>query len=158
MRRILAALAMAALLAGCQLSAPAQPVPEDIAGQTVEDGAEADAESPSASPSAGPPAELPAPPEPAAPVAEIPPPPPEPPMLAQQRATCRDNGGQLMPRAPGLYACVRQTRDAGRSCDEGSDCQGLCLARSATCAPLAPLFGCHEVFTTRNRRETLCTD
>ena len=88
----------------------------------------------------------------------IPQAPPEPPLLAQQRAACRASGGQLMPRAAGLYTCVRQTRDAGRRCEASRDCEGLCLARSASCAPLTPLYGCHDIFTAPGRRETLCTD
>lgn len=85
-------------------------------------------------------------------------PPPDLPMLARQRAACQRDGGRLMPRGNGLLACVSPTRDAGRACDEARDCQGLCLARSGTCAPLRPLFGCQEVFTLRGRRETLCTE
>lgn len=84
--------------------------------------------------------------------------PPEPPLLARQRAECQRAGGLLTPRGPGLYACVQPTRDAGQACDADADCEGLCLARSGTCAPLAPLYGCHEVFTAPGRRETLCTD
>ncbi|MCC0076493.1 MAG: hypothetical protein H6898_07885 [Rhodobacter sp.] len=85
-------------------------------------------------------------------------PPPDPPMLAQQRAACQREGGQLMPRGGGFFACVRPTRDAGRHCTAARDCEGLCLARSSTCAPLHPLYGCQEVFTLPGRRETLCTD
>jgi hypothetical protein len=83
---------------------------------------------------------------------------PEAPMLARQRAACAETGGRLMPRGRGFYACVQQTRDAGQRCDSSDDCQGLCLARSGTCAPLHPLFGCQEVFTLPGRRETLCTE
>lgn len=93
-----------------------------------------------------------------APEAE-PAPPPEPPFLAQQRLLCQERGGQLMARGTsGLFACVETTRDGGQACDEGSDCEGLCLARSGTCAPLTPIFGCQEVYTARGRRETLCTE
>jgi hypothetical protein len=83
---------------------------------------------------------------------------PEPPLLARQRAACAETGGHLMPRGSGFFACVQPTGDAGRSCDASADCEGLCLARSGTCAPLHPLFGCHDVFTLPGRRETLCTD
>jgi len=84
--------------------------------------------------------------------------PPEGAMLDQQRAACLRAGGNFMPRGTGFYACVHQTQDAGRQCDEASDCAGACLARSRTCAPMTPLFGCHEVFTQAGRRETVCTD
>jgi hypothetical protein len=86
------------------------------------------------------------------------PPPPEPPLLVQQRAACLRVGGQMMPRGGGIVSCVQPTRDGGRSCNAEAQCQGLCLARSGTCAPYQPLFGCHEVFTAPGRRETLCTD
>ncbi|MCB1391451.1 MAG: hypothetical protein KDK12_20260 [Rhodobacteraceae bacterium] len=97
-------------------------------------------------------------------MADVPPSEPEPdpepeaPLLAQQRRACQRSGGQLMPRTAGIYACVHATRDAGRQCDEARDCEGLCLARSGTCAPFVPLYGCQEVLTLRGRRETLCTD
>lgn len=84
--------------------------------------------------------------------------PPEGAMLEQQRAACTREGGQFLPRGTGFFACVFQTQDAGRQCDEASDCEGACLARSRTCAPMQPLFGCQEVFTTAGRRETVCTD
>jgi hypothetical protein len=41
--------------------------------------------------------------------------------------------------------CVKRTRDANKSCDEDSDCQGKCLARSRTCAPIDPLLGCNDI-------------
>jgi len=97
-------------------------------------------------------------PEPPPEAAPEPTPEPEAPMLAQQRLLCQQTGGQLMPRAAGIYACVHPTRDAGRSCNAARDCEGLCLARSGTCAPFAPLYGCQEVFTLPGRRETLCTE
>lgn len=90
--------------------------------------------------------------------AEEPLPPPDPPMLAQQRAACLREGGQLSPRGAGIYACVMRTSDAGQRCDAAADCQGACLARSGTCSPLTPLFGCQEVFTLAGRRETVCID
>lgn len=85
-------------------------------------------------------------------------PPPEGPMLAQQRAACEREGGRLTPRGAGLFVCLHQTSDAGRQCDSAASCEGACLARSRTCAPMRPLLGCQEVFTLPGRRETLCTD
>jgi hypothetical protein len=43
--------------------------------------------------------------------------------------------------------CVKRTRDANKSCDADSDCQGKCLARSRTCAPIDPLLGCNDILT-----------
>jgi hypothetical protein len=84
-------------------------------------------------------------------------PPPLPPALAAEARACAQSGGTLRPRGmAGLYSCVRATRDAGRACSSGSDCEGECLARSRTCAPLDPLFGCHEVLDRAGRTQTLC--
>lgn len=55
-----------------------------------------------------------------------------------------------------LFACVRPTRDAGKACDRGTDCEGECLARSMTCAPYDPLFGCNEILQDNGARVTLC--
>ena len=83
---------------------------------------------------------------------------PEPPALALQRAACLRQGGQLTLRAAGIHACVRPTQDAGTRCETSNACEGLCLARSGTCAPLTPLYGCHDVLTGPGRRETICTE
>lgn len=56
------------------------------------------------------------------------------------------------------FTCFRMTRDANQPCDSARDCDGLCLARSRTCAPQTPLFGCHEIFTANGSRQTLCTE
>lgn len=97
------------------------------------------------------------PPVASAPVA-APLPPPDPPMLAQQRAGCARIGGTLIERAAGVRSCVTPTRDGGQRCNAASACEGICLARSGTCAPFQPLFGCQEVFTLPGRRETLCLE
>ncbi|MBD3765388.1 MAG: hypothetical protein IE927_11870, partial [Rhodobacterales bacterium] len=60
--------------------------------------------------------------------------------------------------ASAAMTCVRPTRDAGRACTRQTQCQGYCLARSGTCAPFAPLFGCHDVLQADGRRVTLCLD
>jgi hypothetical protein len=54
--------------------------------------------------------------------------------------------------------CVQRTRDAGKQCRRDRDCDGVCLARSGTCAPVNPLFGCNEVVQDDGRRMTLCLD
>jgi hypothetical protein len=55
-------------------------------------------------------------------------------------------------------ACVHITRDAGKQCKRDHDCESVCLARSGTCAPLSPLFGCNEVLQDDGRRMTQCLD
>lgn len=155
-----AALILGLILTLGACAAPAPPDPFAPIAATPAD-AVPEASTPTESAPETPPPETPPPQAPpAAPAAlqVVPEPPPEPPALANQRQQCQRDGGQLAPRLPGVYACVRPTRDAGRRSDAAADCEGLCLARSGTCAPLAPLFGCHEVFTSPGRRETLCTD
>jgi hypothetical protein len=60
--------------------------------------------------------------------------------------------------ASGASACVKRTRDAGKRCVTGKDCQGECLARSKSCAPYMPLFGCNDVLQDDGVRMTLCLD
>lgn len=55
-------------------------------------------------------------------------------------------------------ACVFQTKDAGKQCDRESQCDGVCLARSGTCSPYKPLFGCNEILQDNGARVTLCLD
>lgn len=55
-------------------------------------------------------------------------------------------------------ACIFQTRDAGKQCDRESQCDGVCLARSGTCSPFKPLYGCNEILQDNGARVTLCLD
>jgi len=86
------------------------------------------------------------------------PPPPEPPLLAERRRACVREGGRMVPRAGGVLACVRMTGDGGRACTASRQCEGECLARSGTCAPVTPLHGCHEVWLAPGSRVTQCLD
>ena len=56
------------------------------------------------------------------------------------------------------YTCVSITRDSGKQCRKGSECQSSCLARSMTCAPYDPLFGCNDILQDDGSRVTLCID
>ncbi|MEM6386174.1 MAG: hypothetical protein AAF718_08060 [Pseudomonadota bacterium] len=80
-------------------------------------------------------------------------------ILAPQRAACENDGGRWL-KVPNRdsFACFRWTRDANKACSSARDCQGLCLARSRTCAPQTPLFGCHEILSAAGLRQTLCTE
>lgn len=138
------------------MAAEAAPEPEAVSEATPEAMTEAMSE-------AGPETlseQSPAAPEPEPFVIDIPAPEPAPlPLaLARQQAECAATGGTLAERRAGLFACTRPTRDNGRACRSGADCEGLCLARSMTCAPVTPLFGCHEVLDSRGARQTLCLD
>lgn len=58
----------------------------------------------------------------------------------------------------GAKACFKRTRDAGKQCRKQSTCESVCLARSGTCAPVKPLFGCNDILQDDGRRVTLCVD
>jgi len=76
-----------------------------------------------------------------------------------ERAQCEAQGGSFA-RAGLAQAltCVKPTGDANRSCSSGAQCEGYCLARSGTCAPVSPLFGCNDILTDRGARATICID
>lgn len=100
----------------------------------------------------------PAPSDPPPTVLPAPEPPPDTPIVAAQRRACAREGGTLQPRASGILACVRTTRDAGQRCTASRECEGECLARSGTCAPFTPLFGCHEVLLAPGSQVTQCLE
>lgn len=76
----------------------------------------------------------------------------------QQKAACESKGGRFGAGPTGLQVCYRPTKDANQACTRESDCEGICLARSRTCAPVTPLFGCNEVLTDTGQEATLCVD
>lgn len=80
-------------------------------------------------------------------------------ILSPQRDACEKDGGRWG-RVPNSenFVCYRITRDANMRCSAKSDCEGLCLARSRTCAPQTPLYGCHEVLSSSGQRQTLCIE
>ena len=80
-------------------------------------------------------------------------------ILAPQRAACEKDGGRWG-SVPGrdAFVCYMITRDANQPCKTERDCEGLCLARSRTCAPQTPFFGCHEVISSSGLRQTICTE
>ena len=86
---------------------------------------------------------------------EAPPPPPQTP----EEIACAKTGGVLSAAGDsGAKACVKRTRDSGKSCTRENQCEGLCLARSGTCAPIAPMFGCNDIFQDDGRQVTLCIE
>lgn len=58
----------------------------------------------------------------------------------------------------GANFCQKPTKDAGKACRRATDCQGYCLARSNTCAPVTPMFGCQEILNEYGRVLTQCLD
>ena len=76
-----------------------------------------------------------------------------------EQLQCEKTGGQwAVAGQSGAYVCVTPTRDGGKICRKKTNCEGLCLARSGTCAPITPLIGCNEVLEKDGRRVTLCID
>lgn len=95
----------------------------------------------------------PAPPEPAPePVPAATPPSPE------ARACQRLGGVWIKAGGSGMMTCQRQTGEGMKSCRRAGDCAGDCLARSGTCSPVSPLFGCNEVLDDLGRRTTQCVN
>ncbi len=77
---------------------------------------------------------------------------------AEAGSACTAKGGNWSTGGSGGFVCITPTRDANQRCSTGRDCEGLCLARSQSCAPIKPFFGCHEVLGDSGLRATLCTD
>jgi len=78
---------------------------------------------------------------------------------SSSQLACEKQGGvYVMVGKSGAFACQLSTNDAGKSCQNSGECDGSCLARSRSCAPVKPLFGCNEILETDGRRVTLCID
>ncbi len=58
----------------------------------------------------------------------------------------------------GAKTCFHPSKDAGKSCSKQSDCSSQCLARSKTCAPFWPIFGCTEILQKDGSQVKLCLD
>lgn len=78
---------------------------------------------------------------------------------SEEQISCEKRGGEWQSiGSDAARTCVKRTRDGGKQCRKESDCDGVCLARSRTCAPVKPLFGCNEILQNDGRRVTLCID
>lgn len=87
--------------------------------------------------------------------------PEEPPPVPQSpaEAKCLKSGGVWASAGKtGAQACVQRTKDAGKQCTKQTQCEGFCLARSGTCAPITPMFGCNDILQADGRMVTLCLD
>lgn len=178
--RFALALSLAALVAGCQLALPGGKAsdPQDvtanaITGDAIETVA-LDTPPAAATPS---PSELPAAegtpaaaqPSPVPPEAAEATPAPTPDLAAEdavpatpkseRQKACEKKGGTWAGTGKGdLRICVFPTKDAGKQCTRESQCDGVCLARSGTCAPVKPLLGCNEILQDNGARVTLCIE
>jgi hypothetical protein len=86
-----------------------------------------------------------------APVAEAP--------RGPEQVACEKRGGiWAQAGQSGARSCVAPTRDGGKQCSRESDCDGVCLSRSRTCAPIKPLLGCNAILQDDGREVTLCID
>lgn len=165
---IAASLVSAVLLVACQPTAPGTsplatdeisvtsldaPAGADVSATAADPATPRPKPRPDAESDAGTPVPTDATDEPAASEAE-----PAEPVSAEQML-CEKTGGQwALAGITGASICVKATRDGGKLCRKKTDCDGLCLARSGTCAPFTPLFGCNEVLEKDGRRVTLCID
>ncbi len=83
----------------------------------------------------------------------------DPHLFEKQRAACEKRGGTFAEGKPGgAFVCFNRTRDAGKACTAAKQCEGACLARSRTCAPIKPLFGCNEVLSNSGAISTVCVN
>lgn len=80
--------------------------------------------------------------------------------LAAARAACEAAGGEFTspPGGGNVEVCVRTPADANTPCATANDCEGACLARSRTCSPVLPLFGCNEVLLSNGIEATVCVN
>lgn len=77
--------------------------------------------------------------------------------ISPEELLCKASGGLwTVVGETAAFLCVKPTRDGGKACRKESDCDGQCLARSGTCAPYAPLYGCNDVLDRQGRLVTLC--
>ncbi len=75
------------------------------------------------------------------------------------RATCEADGGRFAKGGlAGTLVCYHTPPDAGKSCETANDCTTECLARTLTCAPVTPLFGCNDIIDSSGRLVALCRD
>lgn len=78
---------------------------------------------------------------------------------SEQQLACEKRKGRWARVGSGdKRACVFQTRDAGKRCEKESQCDSVCLARSGTCAPFKPMYGCNDILQDNGMRVTLCLD
>lgn len=78
---------------------------------------------------------------------------------SEQQLACEKRKGRWAKVGRGdKRACVFQTRDSGKRCEKESQCDSVCLARSGTCAPFKPMYGCNEILQDNGMRVTLCLD
>lgn len=82
-------------------------------------------------------------------------------LVALEKSRCEARGGTWGRggrSGTAGFVCFRPTRDGNTACTRAGDCEGICLARSGSCAPVTPIFGCNEVLNSLGVQTTLCVD
>lgn len=78
--------------------------------------------------------------------------------LAQQKASCLEAGGRWgRGGILGLEQCFPSYSDGGKSCNRDSDCQGMCLADTRSCAKSFS-YGCQSYLNDDGVVEEICID
>ncbi len=68
------------------------------------------------------------------------------PPVSPEQALCEKSRGEWAEITGSTgHVCAHRMRDAGKACHKKTDCQGECLARSNTFAPIDPLMGCNDI-------------
>ena len=88
------------------------------------------------------------------------------PRLEEALAACRTCDGRWEPLGwAQIEGCVCPTRDAGKPCDDGADCEAGCVSYDDEpfhCAEETPMFGCHRYLPEGGARPgevfTVCGD
>lgn len=81
------------------------------------------------------------------------------PPASPEEAACRNSGGRWGSAGKsGALSCFHASKDGGKACHKQGDCSSQCLARSKTCAPFWPIFGCTEVLQKDGSLGKLCID
>jgi hypothetical protein len=75
-----------------------------------------------------------------------------------EQIACEKKKGEWRGNGKGGFLCTYRTRDSGKSCRKSADCEGYCLARSRTCAPVRPLLGCVAVLTQNGVPAEICLE
>ena len=79
-------------------------------------------------------------------------------MTAEEKTCVKSGGSWAKAGKSSAKTCIRRTKDGGKRCDAEQDCEGYCLARSGTCAPAIPMFGCNDILQDNGVQVTLCID
>lgn len=80
-------------------------------------------------------------------------------ILKQEREACEaENGRWGTATSRETFICYKDLPDANQPCSTSRDCAGLCFARSRTCTPVEPLFGCHQILSQDGLMQTVCRE